>query len=92
MTYTVLYRLDLPPPGADPVDVDLADYKPIAHVQALDLEALFRDMNAVDGTEKCCRLRVRSMTVGDVAIDLETGTAWYCEPAGWKSVTTRGAG
>jgi hypothetical protein len=31
-------------------------------------ENIYRDMNAVDGTERCIRLKVRSMSVGDVIV------------------------
>lgn len=91
-TYTVMYRLDMPPPGADPAHVNLADYREVGEVEAPDLEALFREMNCVDGTETCCKLRVRSMSVGDVAIDVATGTVWYCAPAGWEPMPPRSAG
>jgi hypothetical protein len=91
-TYSVMYRVDMPPPGGKaPADVDLSDYQAVATVEAPDLDALFRDMNAVDGTETCCKLRVRSMSVGDVAIDTAMGEAWCCAGFGWEPVTTRGA-
>jgi len=89
-TYRVLYGSAFGPSAA-PAEVDPAAYREVARVEAADLEALFREMNAVGGTETCCRLRVRSMSVGDVAIDVATGEAWYCAAFGWERVAVRGA-
>jgi hypothetical protein len=85
--YIVLYRLG----GANfghsmaPTTVRRGNYHVVATVEAADLEALFRDMNAVTGDETCCRLGVRSMSVGDLAIDPE-GIVHYCAPGSWTTV------
>lgn len=84
-TYRVLYVV---PFGASEAP---SAYREVARVEAAGLDALFRDMNAVDGTETCCRLRVRSMSVGDVAIDTATGEAWCCASIGWERVSVQGA-
>jgi len=68
-----------------PASVKLTDYDEVATVEAPDLDALFREMNAVDGDETCCKLRVRSMSVGDVAVD-DVGQAHFCASAGWDLV------
>jgi hypothetical protein len=68
-----------------PASVNLSNYDVVGVVEADDLEGLFREMNAVDGTETCCKLRVRSMSVGDVAVDDE-GMAHFCASAGWEAV------
>jgi len=87
--YRVLYRES----GRDisvaaPAVVSRARYRDIGLVEADDLEGLFREMNAVDGTETCRKLRVRSMSVGDVAIDTRVGqgVAYYCASYGWRRV------
>ncbi len=73
--------------GDGPASVSRALYDDVGVVEAEHLEDLFRDMNAVvDGTETCCRLRVRSMSVGDVAIDTRDESAHYCASEGWIPV------
>lgn len=90
--YRVLYRSG----GANftgataPLAVRWENYEEVGTVEAPDVEALFRDMNAVEGTETCCKLRVRSMSVGDIALDTREGVAWYCAPTGWKPVALIG--
>jgi len=84
--YRVLYRTEKYNPDEAPSSVNLADYREVATVESDDLETLFREMNCVDGTETCCRLRVRSLSVGDVAID-PSGSAFYCASCGWEPVT-----
>lgn len=72
--------------GEAPLSVSLAGYKEVGVVEAPNLGALFADMNAVDGTETCCRMHVRSMSVGDLAIDTRDDAAYYCASVGWKRV------
>ena len=72
-------RHDVPEGG-----VSRDDYDKVADVPAEELEAVFREMNAVDGTELCCKLGVRSMSVGDVAV--KDGVAHYCCGMGWAAV------
>lgn len=52
-------------------------------VESPTLDTLFRSMNAVDGDELCCQLKVRSMSTGDVAEE-EDGTLHQCAVIGWK--------
>lgn len=48
------------------------------------LDMVFRAMNGVDGTEANVALKVRSMSVGDIAeID---GALWRCENVGWSQL------
>jgi len=88
MTFRVLYAIKFSYVYAytTPSTVNSSDYKEVALVDAPDLEDLFREMNNVDGTETCCKLEIRSMSVGDVAID-ESGEAHYCAGSGWEPVT-----
>lgn len=79
---SIFYRKDMIQPGLGyfyVCDLDIP-----AEAEA-PLEWVFREMNAVDGTETCCRLKVRSMSVGDVVV--HEGKAWECAPAGWEEVT-----
>ena len=87
--YRVLYResgRDIP--VAAPAVVSRARYRDVGLVEADDLEGLFRDMNAVEGTETCVKMKVRSISVGDVAIDTRVGqgVAYYCASYGWRRV------
>jgi len=76
-----------------PTEVDPADYDKVAEIGPDDtqdgasidcLGAVFRAMNAVDGSELCCKLHVRSMSVGDIAVI--DGVAHYCCSTGWAQV------
>ena len=87
--YRVLYReAGRDVPVAAPAVVSRARYREIGLIEAVDLEDLFRDMNAVEGNETCCKMKVRSMSVGDVAIDTRVGhgVAYYCASYGWRPV------
>lgn len=87
--YRVLYRESAHDiPVAAPSVVSRARYRDIGLVEANDLEALFREMSAVEGTETCCKMKVRSMSVGDVAVDTRVGqgVAYYCASYGWRPV------
>lgn len=96
-TYRVLYKKTFPKTGETPVSVEMKDYDevtsltfggPVGYPSGSvneDLEMIFRDMNAVDGDETCCKLKVRSMSVGDVVIDA-SGNAHYCAHTGWTKV------
>jgi hypothetical protein len=72
-----------------PAKVDLDAYTFIANVDASNLDDLFRRMNVVDGSdfEMPQKLRCRSMSVGDVAIDRD-GKAHYCASFGWENVAS----
>lgn len=75
---------------AAPKLVDLSEYTKVATVEATSTGEVFRMMNAVDGSELCCKLGVRSMSVGDVLVeerpDGRFGRAMACDPVGWKEV------
>jgi hypothetical protein len=86
MKYRVYYRKSLRDVGfAISNTVNMADYEMIGTINADSLEHLYRDMNAIDGTETCCKMRVRSMSVGDIAIDAD-GISHYCASFGWAAV------
>lgn len=89
-TYRVLYNENPDFFAAPKSPVNLAGYKVVAEVEALDHECVFEAMNAVDGTELCCRLRVRSMSVGDLLQDVATGEILACAPCGWEKVQAAG--
>ena len=89
MTHKVFYAKSLRNvPSQAPETVSPDDYQQVAEVSG-DLEEVFRQMNAVDGNELCCQLRVRSMSVGDIAVDA-AGVAHYCQGAGWGRTTFSG--
>ena len=48
------------------------------------LELVWTDHNAVSGTERCCQLRIRSLSVGDV-VQLDD-RAFACESIGWVEI------
>ncbi len=62
---------------------------PLPYVQQLKedekaLDYIFRQCNAVDGTEWICNQKLRSMCVGDmIKID---GDLWIVMGSGWKKV------
>lgn len=70
-------------------------YEHACTVDGLDREEAFRAMNAVDGdpdTEVCVRSRVRSMSVGDVLIEVlheEECHVWVCMPFGWEELRSQ---
>jgi hypothetical protein len=68
-------------------------YRPVARLEATDLEDLFTRTNSVHGhwyAEEGIDLLVEggapSTSVGDVAIDLDQGRAWSCGAVGWEPV------
>jgi hypothetical protein len=88
---TVYYVNDLcdAPRHAPKGGLDRGSYRKVTEVETDDLEVVFRQMNAVDGTELCCKLRVRSMSVGDVAVDA-AGVAHLCCSCGWAETSFAG--
>ncbi len=77
-----------------PDNIKLEDYVGITQrVEADDIEDLFRRMNVVDGSEVEVvgpgKLEIRSLSVGDVAID-ETGRGYLCASFGWNDINTAG--
>jgi hypothetical protein len=72
----------------DAIKARAEDYKFITKTDvSKEIEGVFRQLNAVDGTELCCRLRVRSMSVGDVLVDAETKVGLFCAPMGWEPLS-----
>jgi len=68
-------------------------YRPVARLEATDLEDLFTRTNSIHGpwyAEKGIELLVEggapSTSVGDIAIDLDEGRAWSCGNVGWEQV------
>ena len=91
-TYQVFYRRTAQLDMSTPKRVDPKDYEFVSPVDVPghdpdhgDLEKVFRLMNLVDGDEIPMTLRVRSMSVGDVAIG-PTGVGFYCASTGWVLV------
>ncbi len=71
---------------ATPPVIALADYKFVTNVNAENLEEVFEKMNVVDGDELPVRLRVRSLSVGDVVVNVSSNEAFACDPCGWRKV------
>jgi hypothetical protein len=76
---------------AAPKLVDLSEYTKVATVEATSTGEVFRMMNAVDGSELCCKLGVRSMSVGDLLVEVSSdgfqfGRTVACDPLGWREV------
>lgn len=87
MRYQVLYCETHGKRFFDPEDVvDRTDYVLVATIEAEGPDHAFRLMNAVDGSELCCQLGLRSMSPGDLLVD-EGGNALGCCGCGWKKVT-----
>ncbi len=90
MKFQVWYRNDQEFRNAHKVstkNIDPTHYNKVGNVPAFDLAELFRRMNCVDGSDFECvgmgkRFEVRSMSVGDVAID-ENGNGYLCNNVGW---------
>jgi hypothetical protein len=70
----------------DPVPV-VAHYESVTAFQAASLHDVFREMNVVDGTERPVALRQRSMSVGDVVLDLDTGKGFIVASFGFDELT-----
>lgn len=85
-TYRIFYRNEFPKAGFIPDFVNLQAYKQVVVIEAECHEATFGLMNAVYGEELPCKLGIRSMSVGDVAYEVETGKAFYCAPVGWVAM------
>lgn len=86
MIFEVHYRIDTRDfVSSASASVPASNYKHVVSLDATDLEDLFRRMNVVDGSdiEMPRRLRCRSMSVGDIAIDTQ-GKAHFCASAGWE--------
>ncbi len=87
MTYLVYYAPSLVFPfGPAPKTVDVKQMRFITELEAAGLEQVFRLMNVVDGTELPVKLKVRSLSVGDVVVEKASGKKWYCASIGWKEI------
>lgn len=77
---------DVSPDSLCASDFDyVCDFQPSILSQDGALGQVFCEFNAVDGTETCCKLRLRSMSVGDVV--RTTDGVFLCASAGWEPVT-----
>jgi hypothetical protein len=84
-TYQVLYN-ESSSRFLDPADkVSREDYVDVATLRAESPDDVFMKMNAVNGDEMCCQLRVRSMSTGDLVVD-ENGVVTGCCGCGWREV------
>jgi hypothetical protein len=70
-------------------------YRPVARLEATDLEDLFTRTNSIHGpwyAEGGIDLLVEggapSTSVGDIAIDLGRGRAWSCGAVGWEPIAS----
>jgi hypothetical protein len=61
-------------------------YEEVATLETESLSTLFREMNVVDGTELPVKLKVRSLSVGDIVMDVMARKCWYCSPVGWTEL------
>lgn len=86
MQFKVYYAKDMMQGYKTPA-FKASDYDEVALMDAFDLGDLFRQMNAVEGDEICVSMMLRSMSCGDVAVDMATGKAYFCAPIGWEQVT-----
>ena len=95
MKFQVWYRTDTHFRDAYKVtrlNIDPTHYFKVGEVEATNLGDLFRRMNCVDGSEYECvgsgpgQFQVRSMSVGDMAID-EHGRGYLCCSIGWEEVS-----
>lgn len=67
-------------------------YVVAAAVDTSDLDGLFKRTNAIDApwTQNPGVTPMgptKSMSVGDIAVDLETDTVFLCAPFGWEEIT-----
>lgn len=83
-TYKVFYAKDAMA-GYKVPNFSPADYDEVVVVEAECLNDLFRKMNVVDGDELPVRMKIRSMSCGDVAID-EAGKKYFCALVGWNEL------
>lgn len=67
---------------------DPAKYKEVATLEEENTDDVFRQMNVVDGTELPVRLRVRSMSVGDVIINVNEAKAFVVASFGFDELAS----
>jgi hypothetical protein len=89
MLANIFYRREFS--RLDAAEVSVGDYDYMCDFRASILSddsvlgQAFREFNAVDGTETCCRLRIRSMSVGDVVRTADG--VFLCASTGWTELT-----
>jgi hypothetical protein len=88
-TFEVFYANDITAGynRAAGVPVSLKELHSVARATADDLEHLFRMFNAVEEGDLPIKLGIRSMSVGDVAHDMDSGEFWHCSIIGWERVS-----
>lgn len=89
--YKVFYRTNpnfrpFTSPSRVAMEVVTGEYHLVTEFEADSIGTVYRDMNAVDGNEHVCELRVRSMSVGDLVLETDTEKLFYCDPFGWAPV------
>jgi hypothetical protein len=73
--------------------IDLGLHKFTAVIRARDMEDLFHKTGGIDGSwvegPKVLRVEpgAQSTSVGDIAVDPETGEAWLCATVGWETLS-----
>jgi hypothetical protein len=67
-------------------DITAGKFKEVATLETESLDTLFREMNVVDGDELPVKLKVRSLSVGDIVMDVKSEKCWYCAPIGWTEL------
>lgn len=92
--YRVFYntasaRSGLPTMKNISIDIISEKYKEIALVETESLDTLFREMNVVEGDELPVKLKIRSMSVGDIVLNVVTDKASYCAATGWADLDDR---
>lgn len=90
-TYRVFYltanaRGGIPTMKNISIDIVSEKYKEITTLRTTDVDMVFREMNVVNGNELPVKLKVRSMCVGDIALNVETDEAVYCSVEGWTAL------
>lgn len=84
MAFAIYYLKNEHFTGVAPASPNPERYDFIASLANLDHhDDVFRPMNVVDGTELPVRLKVRSMSCGDIVVDMKTSKAWVCADFGW---------
>ena len=86
----------LPPDPEGPSSLDIFDryYMYVGTIEALDLEALFKLCQNGGGglgdptIQKfvCRRIAKTNMSVGDIAVEHDSGKVWLCGGMGWKPI------
>lgn len=91
MKFKVFYRKRFSVSIFDvPVEVSREEYRAVCVVDAGNADDVFRLMNVIDGDEMPVTLNDRSMSVGDVIVELKDdgsdGPSFFCASIGWAPV------